>query len=220
MTEMKMRPLCMVRWLTVVVLLASCAAVAAAPKVEPIGAPANLSDALKQAVSARGYRITIDDGWTAEFWFATQLKTEKNDVPGALDPELSNSEFVGVARFSQGMSDYRGQSIPAGIYTLRYQLLPQDGNHMGVAPNPDFLLASPAADDTRPEQAYADRKMAALSAKSTGTGHPAVIALESAGKTGSVAKEENGNIVFSVDVAATDGSMVKLGIVVKGAAAQ
>ena len=118
------------------------------------------------------------------------------------------------------MSDYRGQSIPAGIYTLRYQLLPQDGNHMGVAPNPDFLLASPAADDMRPEQAYVERKMSALSAKSTGTGHPAVIALESAGKTGSVAKEENGNIVFSVDVAATDGSMVKLGIVVKGAAAQ
>ncbi len=59
-----------------------------------------------------------------------------------------------MVRFPQGMSDYRGQSLPPGVYTLRYQLLPQDGNHMGVAPNPDFLLASPAASDSRPEQSY------------------------------------------------------------------
>ena len=204
----------------VVVVLANGAALAADLKVEPIGAPENLSSALTQAVAAKGYRVTLDDGWTAEFWFARQLKSEKKDVPGALNPELSNSEFVGLVRFPQGMSDYRGQSLPAGTYTLRYQLLPQDGNHMGVAPNPDFLLASPAADDTRPEQAYAERKMVALSAKSTSTGHPAVIALEIAGKAGSVAKEDGGNIIFSVEVPAADGSSVRLGIVVKGAAAQ
>jgi hypothetical protein len=217
---MKIRGLCTSLWLVVVVLLANCAAFAAAPKVEATGPPASLSDALKQAVAAKGWRITLDDGWIAEFWFTKQLKTEKKDLPGALYPELSNSEFVGVVRFPQGMSDYRGQSLPAGTYTLRYQLLPQDGNHMGVSPNPDFLLASPAADDTRPEQAYVERKMVALSAKSTGTGHPAVIALESAGKAGTVAKEENGNVIFGVDVPTEDGGTLKLGIVVKGAATQ
>lgn len=87
---------------------------------------------------------------------------------------------------------------------------------MGVAPNPDFLLASPVADDARPEQAYVYRKLVALSAKSTGTGHPAVIALEGFGQPGAVTKEDNGNIVFSVDVPASE----KLGIVLKGAAAQ
>ena len=219
-TEMNTRCLRTLSYLSVVVLLTSCVAIAAAPKVEPVGPPSNLSDALKQVVAAKGWRVTLDDGWAADFWFARQLKTEKKDVPGALNPELSNSEFVGVVRFAQGMSDYRGQSLPAGTYTLRYQLLPQDGNHMGVAPNPDFLLASPVADDARPEQAYVERKMVALSAKSTGTGHPAVIALESAGKPGSIVKEESGDVVFSVDVPAADGSMVKLGIVVKGAAAQ
>lgn len=217
---MNTRRLCTPLSLALVVLFANCAAFAAAPKVEQTGPPTNVADALKQAVAAKGYRVTLDDGWTAEFWFARQLKTEKKDVAGALYPELSNSEFVGVVRFPQGMSDYRGQSLPAGTYTLRYQLLPQDGNHMGVSPNPDFLLASPAADDTRPEQAYVERKMVALSAKSTGTGHPAVIALESAGKAGTVAKEENGNVIFSVDVPAADGGTLKLGIVVKGAAAQ
>jgi hypothetical protein len=91
---------------------------------------------------------------------------------------------------------------------------------MGVAPNPDFLLASPVADDARPEQAYVLRKLVALSAKSTGTGHPAVIALENAGKAGTVSKEENGNVVFSVEVSSPAGTGETLGIVVKGAAAQ
>ena len=185
--------------LAVLIAVFSCTALAASPKVERIGPCAGaVSDALRQSVDAKGYRVTLEDGWNAEFWFARNLKTEKKDVSGALNPELSDGEFVGVASFPQGMSDYRGQSLSAGYYTLRYQLLPQDGNHMGVSPNPDFLLASPAADDSRPEQAYVFKKLIALSARSTGTGHPAVIALEGSGQAGAVAKEESGDIVFSV----------------------
>ena len=197
-------------------------AAAAAAKVERIGLlPADVaSDALRQTVEEKGYKVTLDDGWTAEFWFVKQPKVEKKDVPGALYPELSNGEFVGVVRFPQGMSDFRGQSLPAGTYTLRYQTLPQDGNHMGVAPNPDFLLASPADSDSRPEQSYVYRKMVALSAKSTGGSHPAVIALESAGEADSVIKDERGSIVFSVAVPTSGGGSEKLGIVIKGTAAQ
>jgi len=208
--------------LTAIILLLTCAALAVSPKVEHIGPlPASaVSGGLRQSVADKGYRVTLEDGWTAELWFARELKTDKKDAPGALYPQLSNGEFAGVVRFPQGMSDFRGQSLPAGFYTLRYQMLPQDGNHMGVAPNPDFLLASPVTDDARPEQAYVYKKLIALSAKSTGTGHPAVIALESAGQSGAVAKEENGNIVFSAAVPTSAGASEKLGIVIKGAAAQ
>jgi hypothetical protein len=203
-------------------ILGVVASTLAASKVERISPPpaTGVSEALHQAVDAKGYRVTLDDGWTAEFWLARQLKSEKKDVPGALYPELTNAEFVGIVRFPQGFSDYRGQSLPAGVYTLRYQLLPQDGNHMGVAPNPDFLLASPASDDSRPEQSYVYRKLVAVSAKSTSTGHPAVIALESAGEPGNVTKQDNGNVILSVGIPAADGSTVKLGVVVKGVGAQ
>lgn len=210
-------------FLTVILLsVLNCASWAAANRVERIGplTATEVSDALKQAVEEKGYRVTLDDGWMAELWFAKTLKTAKQDVPGALYPELSNAEFVGVVRFPQGMSDFRGQSLPAGVYTLRYQLLPQDGNHMGVAPNPDFLLASPAANDSRPEQSYVFKKLATLSARSTGTNHPAVIALESAGDPATVVKSDHGTVVFSVAIPASAGATEKLGIVLKGAAAQ
>ncbi len=202
--------------------VASQSSFAASPKVERIG-PASapgLSDALRQVVEARGHRVTLDDGWKAEFWFAKELKTTKQDVPGALYPELTNSEFVGIANFPQGISDFRGQSVPAGVYTLRYQSMPQDGNHMGVSPNPDFLLASPVAADFRPEQSYVLRKLSALSAKSTGTNHPAVLAMESAGEAATLVKNEAGLLIFSVAIPSGAGASEKIGIVLKGSATQ
>ncbi len=208
--------------LAALIAVLSCTALAASPKVERIGPLAVnvVSDALRQSVEAKGYRVTLEDGWSAEFWLASNLKMEKKDVSGALYPELNDGEFVGVVRFPQGMSDYRGQNLPAGLYTLRYQMLPQDGNHMGVSPNPDFLLASPAAVDARPEQAYVLKKLVAMSAKSTGTNHPAVIALDAAGEAGTVKKEESGDVVFTVEVPTPAAAAVKFGIVIKGAAAQ
>jgi hypothetical protein len=200
----------------------ACAVAAATPKVERTGplTAAGASELLRQAVEDKGYRVTLDDGWVAEFWFAKELKTAKKEAPDALYPELSDGEFVGVVDFPQGMADYRGQGLPAGLYTLRYQTLPQDGNHLGVAPNPDFLLASPAADDSHPDEICVYKKLVALSAKSTGTNHPAVIALESAGSPATVAKDERGDIVFTVAVPSAGGTSEKLGIVLKGTAAQ
>jgi hypothetical protein len=208
------------RLLALVVCVALSAAATA--QVQRIGAlsAAGASDELKHAVEDKGYRVTLDDGWTAEFWFAKQLKTATKDVPGALYPELASAEFVGLVSLPQGMTDFRGQAIPVGTYTLRYQLLPQDGNHLGVAPNPDFLLAIPMASDPNPEQRYLYKKLIALSAQSTGTGHPAVIAMDSAGDPGSVGKDASNVTVFTVSVPTLAGATEKLGLVVKGTAAQ
>ncbi len=193
---------------------------AQAERIGALTAP-EASDALKLAVEEKGYRITLEGGWTAEFWFAKHLETGAKNVPGALYPELANAKFVGVVNLPKGMTDFRGQAIPAGVYTLRYQLLPQDGNHMGVAPNPDFLLAIPVVSDPNPEQSYLYKKLVALSAKATGTNHPAVIALDTAGDPGSVSGQAQEVMVFTVAIPSSGSSATeRLGIVVKGSAAQ
>jgi hypothetical protein len=175
---------------------------------------------------ARGLRrraegVVLDDGWTAEFWFARALGTAKKDAAGALYPELTNGEFVAVADFPKGTTDYRGQAIPAGTYALRYQYLPQDANHMGVSPNPDFLLAIPLAADPDPASELPFKKLASLSAKTTGTAHPAVIALAPAGSLASVSKDDQGMTILTIEVpTAVSGKSEKLGIVLKGQATQ
>ena len=119
-----------------IVLILTAPLLAQSAKVELIGpSPAAVPSDLKAALEGKGYRVTLDDGWTADLWLAKDLKLANHDAPGALYPELNDSEFVGVISLTKSMSDFRGQAVPAGTYTLRYQLLPQDANHLGVSPN-------------------------------------------------------------------------------------
>jgi len=181
---------------------------------------AGASPEVKQAVEDKGFLVTLDNGWTAEFWFARALTATHKDAAGALYPDLSNGEFVGVVSFSKGSSDYRGQAIPAGTYTLRYQYIPQDANHMGVSPNPDFLLAIPLASDTNPAETLPLKRLVALSIKTTSTPHPAVFAMAPAGTSGSVTKDDQGMTVLTVDVPTAAGRSEKIGIILKGQATQ
>jgi hypothetical protein len=182
---------------------------------------AGASPELKQAVEDKGYSVPLADGSTADFWFTRTLLDAGDNTSGALYPHLSSGEFVGVVNFTKGASDFRGQAIAPGAYTLRYQYIPQDANHMGVSPNPDFLLAIPVAADTAPTQKLAFQSLVKLSTKASNTAHPAVFALAPAGNPGSVTKDDQGMQVFTVEVPGpSSGKTEKIGIVIKGQASQ
>ena len=196
------------------------AAGATVERIGPLSAPA-ASDDLKKAVEDQGYRVTLDDGWTADFWFSRARLAASQNPPGALYPSLANGELVAIANFTKGASDYRGQAIPPGLYTLRYQYLPQDANHMGVSPNPDFLLAIPADADSPPAVDVPFRRLVTSSAKSTGGSHPAVFAMAAAGAPATVIKDDQRMTVLTVEVpTSTPNKTEKLGIILKGQATQ
>jgi len=196
---------------------------AAGPAVERTGALAapSASDILRSAVESKGYRVILDDGWTADFWFSRAIATASKNSPGALYPELANGEFVAVVKFTKGFSDFRGQSLASSLYTLRYQYIPQDANHMGVSPNPDFLLAIPIADDSNPADPLSFKHLVALSARATGTTHPAVVAMAAAATPAAISKDDQGMTIFTVDVpTSVSGKTERLGIILKGQATQ
>jgi hypothetical protein len=208
--------LCVAACLSPLPLLATNPAVERTGPLTAAGAPPEV----KQAIEEKGYRVTLDDGWSADFWFARALAATKKDAAGALYPELANGEFVGVVTFPKGTSDYRGQAISAGTYTLRYQYIPQDANHMGVSPNPDFLLAIPLASDTSPAENMPFKRLVTLSAQASGTAHPAVFAMATAGAPGSMSKDDEGMTVLTVEVPTAAAKTEQLGIVIKGQATQ
>ncbi len=202
------------------IILLALPLLAQSPKVERIASPPDgVSHDVTAALEDKGYRVTLDDGWTAELWLAKNPKLASTGAPDALYPQLSNGEFLGVLHLPKGMSDFRGQAVPAGTYTLRYQLLPQDGNHMGVSPNPDFLLAVPVANDTKPEAIHPFEKLVALSAESTGA-HPAVIAMDKPGDLGTAAFNDQKLLILTVNLSSATGKPEAIGIVLKGQAAQ
>ena len=122
-------------------------------KVETAGAPAagQLLQPLQNALEPQGVKVVNDQGATLlETWFAKTVATNSSASPSSdfLYPALTDGEFVGVLHFSTPGADFRGQAIKPGFYTLRYGLIPQDGNHMGVNPTRDVLVLCPAAVDT------------------------------------------------------------------------
>ena len=216
-------------FILVIAILLSFAALdahAQSGKVEMLPALADsaVSDAVRAALEPKGYRIILDDGSAVcEIWLMKSISAQpKKDVPGAAYPELAESTLVGILHFAQPGSDYRGQPIAAGYYTLRYELLPNDGNHLGAAPNRDFLLLSPAASDPDPTAQPKPMDVIERSRKASGTRHPAPLSLvqpDSAGGS-SVTKGEEDHWIFATHGKLSSGEDFPLALVVKGQAQQ
>jgi hypothetical protein len=146
----------------------------------------------------------------------------KKEVAGAVYPELAESTLVGVLHFSQPGSDYRGQPIGPGYYTLRYELLPNDGNHLGAAANRDFLLLVPADADKDPATNPKPAEVIELSRKASGTHHPAPLSLVQPDNSPapSVTKAEEDHWIFTGTIKLASGQEMPIALVVKGQAQQ
>lgn len=213
-----MRPL---RSAAAVLVLVVCSL--AAEKVEPSRAlPDSVPASIRSAVDANGYRVQSDGVPIADVWLRTSVPTGAKQESGSiLYSELQPGTFVGVLSFPKPGGDFRGQTIPPGYYTLRYELLPEDGNHMGVAPNRDFLLLVPVAADPGPTTQLKYDDLVKLSAKASGTSHPATMALMPAtpAPQPTAATNADGYVVFSAKMKTSSGEL-PFSLVVKGQAAQ
>jgi hypothetical protein len=140
--------------------------------------PKELAMPIQAALSQTGIRVTGPSGPVCDLWLGklVPVKASATQTLGVVFPQLAQGTLVGAIRLPNSTKDYRKQLIKAGVYTLRYELVPENGNHMGVAPQRDFVLASPAAADQDASTLTIDQTMA-LSRKATGSNHPSVWSL-------------------------------------------
>ena len=141
--------------------------------------PQELSAGLRDALAGDAFRVTGSNGVLCEVWVrksVPSLPVASQDKSIAFGM-IAEGTLMGSIRFPSSAIDYRGTGIRPGVYTLRYALIPEDGNHSGVAPpQRDFLLLGPAADDTDPATVTRDQALD-LSRKVTGMRHPTVWSL-------------------------------------------
>ncbi|HVO80001.1 MAG TPA: hypothetical protein VMT28_04685 [Terriglobales bacterium] len=206
-----------------VVLPGLCAAQAG--RVEPVELPSDSSvpQAVRNVLNPKGYRVLLDDGSTAcDIWLRKSIPGPvKNTESSVLYPQLAESTLVGVISFLQATTDYRGEPVKAGAYTMRYELMPNDGNHLGVAPNRDFLLLVPADSDPDPNAVMKFEQLVSLSRKATGTQHPAPLSLvQATGGTAAVSKNDEEHWLFSASFKLASGEDLPFSMVVKGTAPQ
>lgn len=142
--------------------------------------PKGLAPAIAKLVNPEGFRILGEDGVLADLWLLKDLPVEA-DFKSSLSKlyPFQPGQLVGALRIAEGAeyTDFRGQEMKAGTYTLRYGLQPMDGNHVGTSETSDFLLALPAAIDTNPKPVATKEELAEHSAKAAGSTHPAIFSL-------------------------------------------
>ena len=208
------------------VLLLSLVCASQNSKVESTGALSDtaVSEAVRQSLEAKGYRLTLDDPKPAcELWLRKSVPAPtKREAEGVVYPQLAESTLIGVVDYPQTATDFRGQQVPAGFYTLRYALIPEDGNHLGVSPNRDFLLLIPAASDTDPNATFKFQELVTMSAKTVGAKHPSPLSLAPADQpsAGTVAKDDQDHWIFSAALKLASGQELPFALIVKGRAQQ
>jgi hypothetical protein len=207
------------------VLVLSLICTAQNGKIETLGplTDKGVPDAVRQTLDSKGYRVLLDDNSPAcELWLRKNVPAQtKKDSQDVIYTQLAESTFVGVLRFPKTASDFRGQAIPAGFYTLRYALIPNDGNHLGVSANRDFLILLPVASDADPNASFKFQDLVALSRTATGTKHPGPLSMAPpSGTAPAISKDDQDHWIFSAAMRVASGEDLPFSLVVKGTAQQ
>jgi hypothetical protein len=148
-------------------------------KSGPAGALPPLPDGFAAAIDTAGVQIAAADGkpW-CDLWFVKAIPAgPKTEGEAVALPQISHGSLLGVVRFPAQASDRRGNPVKAGVYAMRYSVYPADGNHMGAAPQRDFVILIPVDKDKAPDVRLDYAALMELMKRSTGLTHPPVLSL-------------------------------------------
>lgn len=187
--------------------------------------PSDLPAALQGAISSNAIEVSGASGPYCEIWLAKSVPTAPTPDTslGVNFGQIPQGALIAVVKFDIQGADYRNQPIKPGVYTLRFGLQPVNGDHQGVSPYRDFLLAAPASADTSTAPVAPDA-LYNLSRKASGTGHPSVWSLvpadEAPATLPAIAHQQEESDQWVVFFQAPLATPVKMGLVVVGHAAE
>ena len=147
-------------------------------KVSDKEPPKELGDAIRQTLQTRAVQVLNSEKPAFEFWFAKEipLKSKPASLAKALD-SLEPTRLLGAVSVSSATRDYRDDELPVGVYTMRFALQPQDGDHSGSTDYIYFAVLVPAKLDSAPDALTTYKAVVKASAKGTSNEHPHVMSL-------------------------------------------
>lgn len=183
----------------------------------PVAVPTEV--AAPVAATLSGGVVTVTAGSSKlEFWWVKSLPLREGASAAPSWADVEDGALVGVLRLSAAWNEIRGYTIRPGVYTLRFALQPQNGDHMGMSPHREFLLPAPAAEDTAVAPAGYDGAVA-LAKKASRRAHPASISIDPPVATAaalSTTTNDLGHQVVVMSVPTSAGKPLTFGLVVEG----
>lgn len=182
-------------------------------KAEPAGAPpTEVAARIAQALETAGFRITHNGSPYCEIWLRSRLPAgASSSAQNVTLPGIPIGALLGLIRFEGNGSDRRGQTIPPGLYTLRYANLPANSDHQGAARQSDFMLLIPAGDDGDPDSAPKFDTLIAMSLKASLTRHPAVLSTWKADGDATVFSQQGDDWVLQTKLGDTPLAVILIG---------
>jgi hypothetical protein len=192
--------------------------------------PEGLKDPIAKLMGDHSFQFFDAKGIVfCEVWVRKEVPakaTAEQIKNGLTYRELQEGTVLGVVQFPKAITDYRKQSIKAGVYTLRLGFQPENGDHMGTAPFNEFCLLVPAAEDKKTDP-LGGKELQELSTKASGTSHPAVlllfpVALKDVGADAKVVDKGEGHWVLTLKLdlkAGDEKASLGLGLTLIGVSA-
>lgn len=146
-------------------------------KVERVALPEALTEPARKLLDGQALVVRDGDAEVMTVWFRAAIPvkaTEEQVRNGLTYREIPEGELVGAVRFPAKFTDFRKQEIAAGVYTLRFAVQPDIGDHTGTAPHPEFCLMVPADKDPKSDP-IEKKKLIELSSLVNEGRHPAVL---------------------------------------------
>lgn len=181
-----------------------------------VAVPSEIAAPIAALLAAQVTTVTTSAG-KMELWWVKSLPLRE----GARTPawsEVAEGAVVGAMRLGSAWNDIRGHAIRPGVYTLRFALQPQNGDHMGISPNREFLLPAPAADDTSAEPVGYDGAVE-LAKKASRRSHPASLSIDPPSASApplTTTTNDLGHQVVVISVPTSAGAPLTFGLVVEG----
>jgi len=135
---------------------------------------------LSAILETNGFVISQKKEVLLQLWMRKEIPTVAKFKPTySVQYPFATGELVGMLQIPQGKiyTDFRQQELKAGLYTLRYGHIPEDGNHLGTSEISDFLLALPVAVDKSIRRIEKPKELSRQSAKGVEVDHPAIFSL-------------------------------------------
>jgi len=142
--------------------------------------PNTVGESIRGVLQNKAIQLVSGDKPAIEAWLRQEVPLKSKPSGDAL-LSIPETTVMGVLAIQEkGMQDYKGNDIPAGTYTARFGLQPQDGDHLGTADFNSFLVLIPADSDKELNGIDKFKPMVKASGKVTSSGHPVVISLRPA----------------------------------------
>jgi len=146
--------------------------------VEEKEAPKSVSDEIRASLSNRTVQLLDGEKPVFEFWFRKTLPLEKKpeSSPQALK-SIKVATLIGVVKVHESKRDYRDDDLYDGVHTMRFGIIPEDGNHLGASQYPYFVLLTSCKIDLKLGGFKSVKELIKASSEDTASEHPMVMSL-------------------------------------------